>query len=94
MPTTESALGNFVNDVYFSEIDLCRGYWQIPLSKESKIYTAFATHRGLMMFKVMPFGLKTACATFIRLMRKVLFGTATLTTLLYIMLIGLITYRT
>ncbi|XP_047488137.1 uncharacterized protein LOC125038640 [Penaeus chinensis] len=76
MPTTDSALGNFVNDVYFSEIDLCRGYWQIPLSKVSKIYTAFATHRGLMMFKVMPFGLKTACATFIRLMRKVLFGLA------------------
>lgn len=76
MPTTDSALGNFVSDIYFSEIDLCRGYWQIPLSNESKIYTAFATHRGLMMFRVMPFGLKTACATFIRLMRKVLLGLA------------------
>ncbi|XP_069972952.1 uncharacterized protein [Penaeus vannamei] len=75
-PTTDSALGNFVNDIYFSEINLCRGYWQIPLSNESKIYTAFATHRGLMMFRVMPFGLKTACATFIRLMRKVLLGLA------------------
>ncbi|XP_069971005.1 uncharacterized protein [Penaeus vannamei] len=26
MPTTDSALGNFVSDIYFSEIDLCRGY--------------------------------------------------------------------
>ncbi|XP_047483006.1 uncharacterized protein LOC125035006 [Penaeus chinensis] len=70
-PNTEEALGKFVNDIYFTEVDLCRGYWQIPLSKDSKMYTAFATYRGLMQFRVMPFGLKSACATFIRLMRKV-----------------------
>ncbi|XP_047484209.1 uncharacterized protein LOC125035941 [Penaeus chinensis] len=71
MPNTEEALGIFVNHIYFIEIDLCRGYWQIPLSKDSKMYTAFATYRGLVQFRVMPFGLKSACATFIRLMRKV-----------------------
>ena len=74
MPTTDDSLNNFVNDVYFSELDLCKGYWQIPLSEECKVYTSFATHRGLMQWKVMPFGLKTACATFIRLMRTVLHG--------------------
>ncbi|XP_037789320.1 uncharacterized protein LOC119584727 [Penaeus monodon] len=67
MPTTEVALSNFSHDVYFSELDLCKGYWQVPLSSDCKIYTAFATHRGLMQWKVMPFGLKTACATFIRI---------------------------
>ncbi|XP_042870472.1 uncharacterized protein LOC122252196 [Penaeus japonicus] len=74
MPQMDEALGDFVGDIYFTEIDLCKGYWQIPLSNESKHLTAFATSRGLMQFTRMPFGLKTACATFIRLMRKVLFG--------------------
>ncbi|XP_069990681.1 uncharacterized protein [Penaeus vannamei] len=74
MPTTEDALGNFSNDVYFSELYLTKVYWQIPLSKVSKIYTAFATSRGLMQFVMMPFGLKTACATFMRLMRIVTCG--------------------
>ena len=74
MPTREEALGNFVGDTFFSEIDLVKGYWQIPMEKDSKEYTAFATHRGLMQFVRLPFGLKTACATFIRLMRKVILG--------------------
>lgn len=74
MPTTEEALSSFVNDKYFTEIDLCKGYWLIPMSKECQVYTAFATHMGLMQWKVMPFGLKTAYATFIRLMRRLLLG--------------------
>ncbi|XP_042886053.1 uncharacterized protein LOC122262167 [Penaeus japonicus] len=74
MPIIDEALGNFVGDKYFTEIDLCKGYWQIPLSERSKPYTAFATNHGLMQFTKMPFGLKTACATFVRLMRKVLIG--------------------
>ena len=74
MPTREEALGNFVGDIFFSELDLVKGYWQIPMEKESKLYTAFATRKGLMQFTRLPFGLKTACATFIRLMRKVILG--------------------
>ncbi|XP_037781090.1 uncharacterized protein LOC119577581 [Penaeus monodon] len=75
MPTMEEALGSFVGDSYFTEIDLCKGYWQIPLSDKAKQYTAFATQKyGLMQFRKLPFGLRTACATFIRLMRKVTAG--------------------
>lgn len=74
MPTLDGALGNFVGDCIFSELDLCKGYWQVPLSERAKAYTAFATNRGLMQFTRLPFGLKTACATFMRLMRKVLYG--------------------
>lgn len=74
MPRMDEALGNFLGDKYFTEIDLCKGYWQIPLCDESKPLTAFATKQGLMQFTRMPFGLKTACASFIRLMRKVLIG--------------------
>ena len=74
MPTRDDHLSDFVDDKYISELDLCRGYWQIPLHADSKVLTAFATSQGLMQFTRLPFGLKTACATFIRLMRKVLKG--------------------
>ena len=59
---------------YVTKIDLSKGYWQIPLSEQSKPLTAFATELGLMQFKVMPFGLQCAPAVFSRLMRKVLHG--------------------
>lgn len=55
MPNREDSLSEFVGDQYFSELDLCKGYWQISLSPESKIYTAFATSQGLMQFTRMPF---------------------------------------
>jgi len=57
---------------YFSKLDLTKGYWQIPLSEESKKYTAFSTPEGLFQFTVLPFGLVNAPAVFNRLMRNIL----------------------
>ena len=74
MPSMKDSLGDFVGDKYITEIDLSKGYWQIPLAEKAKQYTAFATPQGLMQFKCICFGMKTACATFIRLMRRVLSG--------------------
>ncbi|XP_069958173.1 protein arginine methyltransferase NDUFAF7 homolog, mitochondrial isoform X3 [Cherax quadricarinatus] len=53
------------------EIDIVQAY-QVMLDPSSKQYTAFPTHQGLMQYRTMPFGLVTACATYVRLMRKVL----------------------
>jgi len=44
------------------------------MREEDKDLTTFVTHRGLFRFKVMPFGLVNAPATFSRIMRKVLDG--------------------
>ena len=57
---------------YLSKLDLSKGYWQLPLSPQTKPMTAFATELGLMQFTVLPFGLQGAPAAFSRLMRLVL----------------------
>lgn len=72
MPSISDDLHKFRDANYFTELDLSKGYWQVNLDPESRKYTAFSTKYGLMEFKVMPFGLNTACATFVRLMRRVL----------------------
>ena len=68
----DDELHRFVGCKYFTEFDLSKAYYQIPMAEDSIKYTAFATPRGLMEFTRMPFGLSTACASYIRLMRKVL----------------------
>ena len=49
-------------------------YPQVSLSPEARCKTAFATHSELFQFRVMPFGLCNAPATFERLMDRVLQG--------------------
>uniref|UniRef100_A0A3B3HAG4 Gypsy retrotransposon integrase-like protein 1 n=3 Tax=Oryzias latipes TaxID=8090 RepID=A0A3B3HAG4_ORYLA len=59
---------------YLTTIDLCKGYWQVPLTRHSRELTAFRTPWGLFQFTVLPFGLHGAPATFQRLMNQVLCG--------------------
>jgi len=58
---------------YLSTLNLRNGYWQVQLSSESQLSTAFTVpNRGLFQFTVMPFGLHSASATFQRLLGNVL----------------------
>ncbi len=43
----EAVFSRITASRYFSKLDLTKGYWQIPLSEESKKYTAFSTPEGL-----------------------------------------------
>ncbi|KAJ1130785.1 hypothetical protein NDU88_009132 [Pleurodeles waltl] len=59
---------------FLSTFDLTSGYWQIALSPRAKERSAFSTPEGHFQFKVMPFGMKNAPATFQRLVNRVLSG--------------------
>ena len=71
-PKMEELLQRFFGAIYFSSTDLVCGYWQIPLSEESRPYTAFLYRSRLYQFTRVPYGLKTAGADFIRALRKTL----------------------
>ena len=53
-----------------SFIDAFSGYNQIKLDEADQERTSFITSQGLLCYKVMPFGLKNAGATYQRLMNK------------------------
>ena len=54
-----------------SFMDAFLGYNQIQMALEDEEHTAFITERGLYCYKVMPFGLKNAGATYQRLVNKI-----------------------
>lgn len=73
LPRIDDTLDRLRHACYFS-IDLKSGYRQIEVDERHKRNTAFFTTDGLHEFKVMPFGLCTAPATFQRVMGTVLGG--------------------
>ncbi|KAL1260068.1 hypothetical protein QQF64_007895 [Cirrhinus molitorella] len=74
MPRVDDLLEKIGRAQYITTLDLCKGYWQVPLNPESRPYTAFRTPLGLFQFTVLPFGLHRAPPTFQRLMDRVLQG--------------------
>ena len=74
LPRIDDSLEALAGCKWFSVCDLASGYWQVELSEEAKEKSAFVTKSGLFQFKVMPFGLCNAPATFERLMETVLQG--------------------
>ena len=74
MPDSEEIFVKLSKDNFFTKIDLTKGYWQIPVRPDDRPKTAFRTPDGLYQFRMMPFGLVNAPATFSRLMRSLLRG--------------------
>ncbi|KAJ8400912.1 hypothetical protein AAFF_G00392660 [Aldrovandia affinis] len=56
LPRIDEALDSVAGSTWFSALDLCSGYWQVPpLSPSARSKTAFTISRGLCEFDVMPF---------------------------------------
>ena len=74
LPRMDDCLDALAGSRLLSTLDLTSGYQQIPVAEEDPDKTAFNTRNGLQRFRVMPFGLAMAPATFERLMELVLKG--------------------
>ena len=70
----DTTLDTLAGSKWLSTLDLLSGYWQVELEERARQKTAFCTTEGLFQFRVMPFGLCNAPATFQRLMYLVLAG--------------------
>jgi hypothetical protein len=74
LPDVTEILDQLGQSKYFSCIDMVMGYYQIELAEQDRAITAFSTKEGHWENRRLPFGLKTAPATFQRMMNVVLSG--------------------
>lgn len=70
MPRIEDLLSAAKRTLFMSTIDLQSGYWQVAVAPEDRDKTCFVTPFGTFRFNRMPFGLKNAPLTFVRLVDK------------------------
>ena len=84
LPRIDESLDALAGSRFFSTLDLVSGYWQVPLDPDAQEKSAFVTRSGLWKWKVLPFGLTSAPATFQRLMEQVVKGLHWKTLLLYL----------
>ena len=69
LPRICEMLESLAGAAHYSTFDMNSGFWQVPMSPESKQYTAFTLgSMGLYECESMPFGLCNALPTFQRLM--------------------------
>ena len=70
IPRIADCIDQIGNAKFVSTFDMLKGYWQVPLTQRAREISAFVTPSGLYQYKVMPFGMKNAPATFQRMFNK------------------------
>ena len=70
MPQINQLVDTTVGHPWMSFLDAFQGYHQIPLALSDQEKTTFVTPTGNYHYKVMPFDLKNAGATYKRMMTK------------------------
>ena len=70
IPLPEDLMRRLGGGYYFSKIDLASAYNQISLSPESQKRLALSTHRGVLLQKRLPFGIKSAPGYFQEIMEQ------------------------
>lgn len=79
LPKEEEFLSHLAENAVFTTFDAVKGYWQLRLSEESRLLTAFvdlsSPDKDVYVFKVLPFGLTNAGDIFAATMGRCLQGT-------------------
>lgn len=72
LPDINKNLNQLSRSKVFSVLDSCGAVHTVPLSKDSKHYTAFVSPLGHYEFNYLPFGLRNAAGSYSRLVDKAL----------------------
>lgn len=63
-PSIDEVLAAIGRNRCYSKLDISKAYWQVEMEQKSKKYTGFLFGGQTFVFQRMPFGLKTAGASF------------------------------
>lgn len=72
VPKIEDLIKTLAGAQHFSQMDLSKAYYQVPLTDRAKKISAFTTPLGLYEFERLSFGMVNAPSTFQRLMERCL----------------------
>ena len=84
LPRVDKTLEALGGEKFFTTLDLLSGYWQVGLTPEERLKSAFCVRSVLYLWNVMPFGLCNAPSSFERLMETMLQGLQWNTCLVYL----------
>lgn len=84
LPRMDDLLHSTKKTIYMTTLDLRAGYHQVQVRKEDRNKTSFVTPFGTFRYRVMPFGLRNAPATFQKLIDRFRSGLPNILILAYL----------
>lgn len=63
-PTIDDLINDLNRARHFSKLDLTSAYHQLELHEESRYITTYTTHKGILQYKRLNFGMNSASETF------------------------------